>query len=340
MNFRIASVSDVGLVRSDNQDYILVQREGRMSLLVVCDGMGGHAGGQIASQLAAETFVQHVDCAGPVDEAAMARAVEAAQVAVRGRIMSEPDLLGMGTTLVAAWLCDSDVLIVNIGDSRAYLQRGENLERITEDHSVVFEMMHRGEITEEQAERHPQRNVITRAIDGTTRITPDFVRRRLDPGDRLLLCSDGLNSMVDRHGIASILGMGEDPEVICDDLVSAALREGGHDNVSVVVAIAVEGAAAADIGEDTPTGEGVPTTPVARWWSGIGGWGPMTLVLSLIAVIVALVWIIWIEPGARAPFQGGSIDTVADDTVSVDTATGRSSAGDTSATGSRPAWEQ
>jgi serine/threonine protein phosphatase PrpC len=229
--------SDRGLVRETNEDSYLV----RTGLYAVCDGMGGARGGEVASQMACETLLE-LDLA-EVDEEKLRDAIAAANLAIVGRSLSEAELAGMGTTLTVAVAREEGLLIGHVGDSRAYLLHDGRLRQLTADHSWVGEMLRRGEITQAEAAIHPHRSIITRALGTDMIVEPDLFYVPFAPGDRLLLCSDGLSGMVSDEKIAEILGGSEGPQAVAEALVQAALAAGGDDNVTVVVVEGREGGA-------------------------------------------------------------------------------------------------
>ncbi len=218
-----------GLVRQTNEDSFLV----RKGLYVVCDGMGGARGGEVASQMACERMVAIDPLLAGKDE--LRDTIVEANGAIAARSVAEPYLLGMGTTLTSALIHESTATLGHIGDSRAYLLREGALRQLTDDHSWVGEMVRRGELTPAQAAAHPHRSVITRALGTEGDAVPDLLEIDLEPGDRLLLCSDGLSGMVPDDKIAEVLRLPDGPQAAADALVQAALEGGGEDNVTVVV---------------------------------------------------------------------------------------------------------
>jgi protein phosphatase len=240
-------LTDRGQLREHNEDSFVV--EPVAGLFVVCDGMGGHAGGEVASQIATETiqdFISnHRDDDWPFgreedsSEAAdlLRNAALLANRRITERIQAEPWLARMGTTMVSALVeADGRCHLANVGDSRAYLWRGGSLQQLTNDHSWVNEQVLRGLLSRTEAETHPLKNVITRALGARDTLPVDIIESRLEPGDRLLLCSDGLTGMVDDEEITRILGQSGRPgEEVCRQLVDAANRAGGEDNITVVL---------------------------------------------------------------------------------------------------------
>jgi protein phosphatase len=230
MHLNCAGRTDIGRVRERNEDAIVVDDR----MVAVADGLGGHAGGELASRLATELLAASFT-GGSVDE--LATAVRAANWVVWERASSSSALTGMGTTMCAAALVDEDSLaVVHVGDSRAYLAQGGSVHRLTEDHTVVTELVREGRLTEADAVGRPQRMILTRALGVGPDVQVDAVRRPVAPGDLLLLCSDGLFTHVPDDEIGSLLLSGSSPEKAVDELLELALSRGGEDNVSVVVA--------------------------------------------------------------------------------------------------------
>lgn len=230
MIYTWATATNTGLVRNQNEDSVAPQDMGIETgpfLVGVADGMGGHVGGEVASRLALEAALAH---RGDVVDR-----VQAANMAVVDAAAEDSSLQGMGTTLVLGWFEDDAVEIGHVGDSRAYLLRSSDLTQITTDHSLVAEMVARGEISADEAETHPYRNVVTRALGLQPHVQIDRERRTLLTGDRVLLCSDGLTNMVDTDKIRAILLEQSHPTDAVWTLVDAANEAGGIDNISVVV---------------------------------------------------------------------------------------------------------
>lgn len=232
-DFRVGSATDVGRVRSNNQDSFLV-REG--DLFAVADGMGGHQGGEVASALALQILGQAHD---EPSTSTLVRAVRSANQAVFDKAGADPDLKGMGTTLTA--LADVDTRegrrlgIVNVGDSRLYRLRNDRIEQLTEDHSLVASLVRQGRITAEEAENHPQRNILTRALGIDEAVAVDSWEVEPVAGDRFLICSDGLFNEVDENRIVATLRRFEDPGDAARELVRLANDGGGRDNITAVV---------------------------------------------------------------------------------------------------------
>jgi PPM family protein phosphatase len=231
MIYSWSSATHPGLVRSHNEDAVYPSESGQGEgplLVAVADGMGGHAAGDVASRVAIETAASADG--GPK------RRVAAAHRAVLDNSRQRPELAGMGTTLTLASLQpDGTLRLAHVGDSRAYILRDGDLRQLTTDHSLVAEYLAAGRIDPDEAATHPQRSVITRALGIETDLEVDLVEERLKPGDRLLLCSDGLNSMLGDEEILRLLGLATPAEETTWALVEAANRAGGEDNISVVV---------------------------------------------------------------------------------------------------------
>jgi protein phosphatase len=248
---RYAARSDVGLVRSNNQD----SGYAGPSLLVIADGMGGHAGGDVASSLAIGEMAP-LDGESHGADAVLAHLSEAVHAAHRElleRVAEEPALSGMGTTVTALLRTGGRLALAHIGDSRAYLLREGHLVQITRDHTFVQRLVDDGRITEAEAEQHPQRSVLMRVLsDVVEDVEPDLSMREARIGDRYLLCSDGLSSVVSFDTIQDTMLGGKDPASTCEDLVRLALRSGAPDNVTCIVADIV----------DTTSGTPTDTVPV------------------------------------------------------------------------------
>lgn len=237
---RAWGITDQGKVRQQNQDayYLDIQSE-TVALGLVCDGMGGALAGNVASTLAVAQFIETVSHL-PGDlweepEALLAQGVEAANAAVYHRSRSDPECRGMGTTLVGALLRDQMAYLINVGDSRAYAITSSGIAQVTRDHSLVEDMVRHGNLTPEEARNHPQKNLITRALGTEERPRPDFYRQRLEPGDHLLLCSDGLSNVVSDQEMLYEVVHGGDQADCCRRLLDIALSRGAPDNVTCVL---------------------------------------------------------------------------------------------------------
>ena len=212
-----AARSDVGLVRQENQD----SGYAGPHLLVVADGMGGHAAGDVASSIAIGEMVG-LDAESPGADSALdllAKALHTANRELREAMQRQPELRGMGTTVTALLRTGSKIAVAHIGDSRAYLLRDGTLTQITHDHSFVQSLIDEGRITEEEAQTHPQRSLVTRVLTGQDEDKPDLAMREAHIGDRYLVCSDGLSGFVARETIQEILVQAQPPGVTADRLV-------------------------------------------------------------------------------------------------------------------------
>jgi len=236
---RYAARSDVGLVRSNNQD----SGYAGPHLLVVADGMGGHAGGDVASSIAIAALAPlDGESHGPDDALAeLERSIDHARQDLVDRSVSDPELVGMGTTVTAILRAGNKLAMAHLGDSRAYLLRDGELTQVTTDHTFVQHLVDTGRISADEAETHPQRNVVMRVLgDFDIDLTPDMSVREAKPGDRWLLCSDGLSGFVSPETIAQTLLETPDVDECADHLLQLALRAGSTDNVTVVVADVVD----------------------------------------------------------------------------------------------------
>ena len=228
-----AARSDVGLVRQENQD----SGYAGPHLLVVADGMGGHAAGDVASSIAIGEMVG-LDAESPGADQALDRLAEAlrsANTELRNAVERQQELKGMGTTVTALLRTGNKIAVAHIGDSRAYLLRDGALTQITHDHSFVQSLVDEGRITEAEAEGHPQRSLVTRVLTGQHEDEPDLAMREAHIGDRYLVCSDGLSGFVARDTIEEILLQAQPPGATADRMVELAMRAGAPDNVTCVI---------------------------------------------------------------------------------------------------------
>ncbi|MBW2540833.1 MAG: Stp1/IreP family PP2C-type Ser/Thr phosphatase [Deltaproteobacteria bacterium] len=265
-----ASRSDVGRVRSANQDVCgaFENAEG-YRLLVVADGMGGHKGGETASQLALETIGNVFDSDFGAAETLLGRAFRAANREIHRVGGSDPALHGMGTTGVAVLIGPSDQgWVAHVGDSRAYRLRDDHLDQLTEDHSWVYEQVRRGLMTAEEADEHPMKNVLLRSIGVGSDVDVSTSPIDLRPGDRYLLCSDGLWGELEDPVIAEVLAR-EPPANAVDELIDRANARGGRDNVTVLVAALI----------------GADEAPARR-----SIWTPRTVVAAGLVTAMAIFW--------------------------------------------------
>jgi protein phosphatase len=233
-------LSDIGRVRSRNEDcYALAQED---HLFVVADGMGGHGNGDIASQIAVEALKEKFAATSGGDGEGdyvvaerLQRGFAHAHERIRRAGEEDSSLRGMGTTLIAAVVEDHSAVIGHVGDSRAYALRGSTLTQLTEDHSWVREQVAAGHLSADQAREHPFKSVVTRALGGEQEVDVDLRRVRLQAGDLLILCSDGLTTMLTDDEIAALLNEGGSTSAMTERLIVAANENGGADNITVVI---------------------------------------------------------------------------------------------------------
>ena len=250
MNVAVGVQTDVGRVRKGNEDSYLLEAP----IYAVADGMGGHIAGDVASATAVAAISEGIEARHPEDGGDLAELVTRANDAIWEKARSDPALRGMGTTCTML-MVDGDVAhIAHVGDSRAYLLRNGQLSQITEDHTLVGRMVKEGKLKPEEAEHHPQRSIITRALGVDAHVQVDVLREQLSEGDRILLTSDGLTSMVEGEEIARVLDAEDDPQAAAERLVEMANDAGGEDNVTVLVL---------HVGNDGPPGQqdGSPAPP-------------------------------------------------------------------------------
>jgi protein phosphatase len=251
MKLVCAGMTDVGSAREHNEDDFYLS-EGEEALCVVADGMGGHRSGEVASAMAikaivefyretmgetsGEEVIEHDGTQRPVDEYRLIRAIQLANQAVFKAASDSELYRGMGTTIVSGFFTEKGVYLAHIGDSRAYRMRRGKLEQQTEDHSLANEYVRMGILAQEDVEHFPYKNVITRACGLTDEVEVDVRFREIEIGDLFVLCSDGLTDMVGDAQIQTILKSTDDLEEVCTELVETANKNGGADNITVVVA--------------------------------------------------------------------------------------------------------
>jgi protein phosphatase len=270
---RYVARSDVGLIREGNED----SGYAGPFLLAVADGMGGHAAGEVASSVALSTLATLEDDVPSTELLdALAGAVNQANEAISDMVEKHPQLDGMGTTLTAVLWSGRRLGLVHVGDSRAYLLRGGQIQQITHDHTFVQQLQDEGRITADEAAVHPQRSLLLRCLDGRSNPEPDLSVREVMLGDRYLVCSDGLSGVVSDDQLAEALA-GDDLATVADTLIELALRAGGPDNITCVVADVV------DVGEPSPTHPVVVGAAAGKYKQG----GPITSEIDLSGLPVA-----------------------------------------------------
>lgn len=239
---QVWAITDRGVVRQQNQDsYEVYQPSEERCFVIVCDGMGGAKAGNVASRLAVEEVLSVLRQTAPENweedpKGLLCRCAAQANETVFRRAITDPDCEGMGTTLVAAMVIGEKAYLLNLGDSRAYaVSEAEGIRRLTRDHSLVEDLVSRGELSPEAARVHPQKNLITRALGVMPEIKSDFYEVALHAGDHLLLCSDGLSNLMDDQEISYEVLYGGPAESCCERLLRLAVSRGAPDNVTVAL---------------------------------------------------------------------------------------------------------
>jgi protein phosphatase len=231
------------VARRDNQDtfHLELSHATNMAICVVCDGMGGAKSGNIASRIAADTFINDLrlqikpGMSQKAVKSSLASAVSTANIGVFDKARGDTSCYGMGTTLVGAVVTPECAAIVNVGDSRAYLIGSGGISQITRDHSLIEDLVERGEISREEARNHPSKNLITRVLGTDDAVIPDLYTQPLAEGDFLLLCTDGLTNVVEDQEILFEVLHGGDPVFACDRLTNMANTRGGPDNITITL---------------------------------------------------------------------------------------------------------
>ena len=240
---RAWGLTDVGKVRTQNQDSYCIDLvpENKTGILVICDGMGGANAGNIASEMAVGAYVEDLKAELRPQmtvkqlEKAAHHALEYANNTVHEQSKTNREYTGMGTTLVSCIIAGNSAVVVNVGDSRAYLVNDKGIEQITRDHSMVEELVERGEITKEEAKRHPHKNLITRALGTGSRVHGDFYPIKLKNGDNILLCSDGVSNILSDQELLYEVIHNEEKETCCQRIINAVIERGAPDNATVVI---------------------------------------------------------------------------------------------------------
>ena len=245
MRLRTGAGTDTGRVREQNEDVYMVRAE--QGLFVVCDGMGGAPAGEVASQMAAETILEQLNGAAQATDSTsdergylwqtsrLAEAVRRSNQLIYVQAQHDPRQAEMGTTVVGAWITHHIASVAHVGDSRAYLWHDNHLEPLTRDHSLVEAQVRAGLLDREKSAQSEHQNILVRVLGRQPKVHVDVNEVPLQPGDYLLLCSDGLTRMVEERTLAQAIFQLRDPQRICDYLIDAANRNGGADNITVVV---------------------------------------------------------------------------------------------------------
>lgn len=232
--------TDIGKAREINQDYYSIPKSDQdLQLFILADGMGGYNGGEVASTLATEAAKNYIiDNFEKIEHSKeeilelVKNAVEYANNVVFEKSKTDKELEGMGTTLDICFIYNNKIYIGHVGDSRVYRIRGELIRKLTKDHSYVQQLVEDGKITREEANHHPKKNMLTKALGCTAYVEPDIRARNLEPGDILVMCSDGLTNMVEEKEIYQVIK--ENPETAPQTLVNLANNAGGYDNITVI----------------------------------------------------------------------------------------------------------
>ena len=237
----IYSKSDIGLIRDSNQDSFRTEKiNENVVLATVCDGMGGVNGGNIASKTAVDEITNYVlsnyneDLSSDEIKKLLYNAVYSSNLCVYNKSRENKELSGMGTTVVVALICNNKLYVVHVGDSRAYILNNNEIKKLTVDHSVVQEMVSNGEITENEARVHPNKNIITRALGVSKNINPDYTNIEMLDGDTLLICTDGLTNYIEDEKLFSMFKNNK-IDTLPDKLISYAKEMGGSDNITLVI---------------------------------------------------------------------------------------------------------
>lgn len=233
---RSAYGTDVGKKRKNNEDALYVcDDESSINFFIVADGMGGHNAGEVASKNAIKEVAEFLKIQNEISQDTVLKAVEKSNTDIYQLSKTDKKLSGMGTTIVLAVADDENILIAHVGDSRAYLISDNNITRLTTDHSWVQELINSGTLTQSEAKDHPQKNVITRAIGISEDVKTDLLLRSWKQKDILLLCTDGLNTLVEDNEILEIINNSSDLDKMVSKLISLANTRGGNDNITVVL---------------------------------------------------------------------------------------------------------
>lgn len=239
MQLSVAAGTDVGRIRAGNEDSLYADADAERGLFIVADGMGGHAAGEVASEMAVQTVARELaeirDLAGPAPLVKMAEALKESNRAIYERTIVEADKQGMGTTASCILMGTGRWIIGHIGDSRVYLLRDGVFRQVTKDHSYVQEQVDAGFLTPEQARYHPYSNVITRCVGANASVEADVLQGELQNGDLFLVCSDGLTGMVEDPQLRKILETRVTPGRMVDAMITEANRRGGLDNITAIV---------------------------------------------------------------------------------------------------------
>jgi PPM family protein phosphatase len=289
VSLHVGAKSDVGRMRNDNQDSYLADEP----VFAVADGVGGHLGGDVASATAIRVIQDATQDGVARDD--LEDILRKVNSAIWEQARGAAHLRGMGTTCTLALIEDGSAHLAHVGDSRAYLFRAGELSQVTEDHNLVGKMLSEGRLTREEAAHHPQRNIITRALGLDPNVDVDLLTLELREGDRLLICSDGLSSMIEDRTLTEVLSSESDPQAAADRLVEAANEAGGEDNITVVL-IDVVGGSSPQTARPPPQVRSATPTQAVDQHSG-GGWGRrlawgVLLLLIIVGGVLTARWFV------------------------------------------------
>ncbi|MDD4189200.1 MAG: Stp1/IreP family PP2C-type Ser/Thr phosphatase [Eubacteriales bacterium] len=237
---KFSGITNTGLVREINQDsFRIIERKGSDApvFLILADGMGGHNAGELASSLAVEYAAGKAEKAKITKKNSpgfITKTMNEANALIYEKAQEDIAHIGMGTTMIMAIVGKDEISIGNVGDSRVYLIRGEEIKKITTDHSLIEELVNSGAITKAEAENHPSKNIITKALGSCSEVLADIYNFKTETGDKVLLCTDGLTNMVRENEIYSIMKETENPEESCRKLIEKANEYGGEDNITAI----------------------------------------------------------------------------------------------------------
>ncbi len=239
MQLSVAARTDVGRIRAGNEDSLYADATPSRGLFIVADGMGGHAAGEVASEMAVTIIAQELAALDSIDGSdareRLSSALRRANTAIYQRTVREAEKQGMGTTASVLVVADGHYLIGQVGDSRVYLLRGGALRQLTKDHSYVQEQVDAGYLTPEQARYHPYSNVITRCVGANESVEADFFAGPINPGDVFLVASDGLTGMVEDRRLGQLMASKANPGRVVDALIAEANGRGGLDNITAIL---------------------------------------------------------------------------------------------------------
>lgn len=232
----VGFITDVGNIRSINEDYLEIYEDEEKSIYVVADGMGGHNAGEIASKLATDTIVAYIkECDIEYPEYVLRSAIKAANERVYNYSLSSNNLNGMGTTITACLIIKDKVFIGNVGDSGCFILNGNDIKKVTKDHSLVQELLDEGSITEEEAKNHPNKNIITRAIGTKEEVLTDIYKLEKNDFQHILLCTDGFTNEVSSSEIVSLVNSSENYKDFCIRAIELVKTRGARDNISLII---------------------------------------------------------------------------------------------------------